>query len=166
MMIGAKAPILCIYRTNTQYVDKIVDNCTMTQIISRKEARKMTLKEILGTSGGILFVLSVLVQIAPIKLNPWSTLARYIGRALNSEVLEIIEKNEAKTARYRIIRFNDEIRHDVRHTEEHFNQIIDDIRTYENYCNSHPNFPNGKSVFSVSNIKKIYEKCISEDLFI
>lgn len=126
----------------------------------------MTLKEILGTSGGILFVLSVLVQIAPIKLNPWSTLARYIGRALNSEVLETIEKNEAKTARYRIIRFNDEIRHDVRHTEEHFNQIIDDIRTYENYCNSHPNFPNGKSVSSVSNIKKIYEKCISEDLFI
>ena len=126
----------------------------------------MTLKEILGTSGGILFVLSVLVQIAPIKLNPWSALARYIGRALNSEVLETIEKNEAKTARYRIIRFNDEIRHDVRHTEEHFNQIIDDIRTYENYCNSHPNFPNGKAVLSVSNIKKIYEKCISEDLFI
>ena len=131
-----------------------------------KGSEKMTLKEILGTSGGILFVLSVLVQIAPIKLNPWSALARYIGRALNSEVLETIEKNEAKTARYRIIRFNDEIRHDVRHTEEHFNQIIDDIRTYENYCNSHPNFPNGKSVFSVSNIKKIYEKCISEDLFI
>ncbi len=126
----------------------------------------MTLKEILGTSGGILFVLSVLVQIAPIEFNPWSALARYIGRALNSEVLETIEKNEAKTARYRIIRFNDEIRHDVRHTEEHFNQIIDDIRTYENYCNSHPNFPNGKAVLSVSNIKKIYEKCISEDLFI
>ena len=126
----------------------------------------MTLKEILGTSGGILFALSVLVQIAPIELNPWSALARYIGRALNSEVLETIEKNEAKTARYRIIRFNDEIRHDVRHTEEHFNQIIDDIRTYENYCNSHPNFPNGKAVLSVSNIKKIYEKCISEDLFI
>ena len=165
-MIGARAPILCIYRISTQYVDKIVDNCTMTQIISRKEERKMTLKEILGTSGGILFVLSVLVQIAPIELNPWSELARYIGRALNSEVLETIEKNEAKTARYRIIRFNDEIRHDVRHTEEHFNQIIDDIRTYENYCNSHPNFPNGKAVLSVSNIKKIYEKCISEDLFI
>lgn len=165
-MIGARAPILCIYRINTQYVDKIVDNCTMTQIISRKEEKKMTLKEILGTSGGILFVLSVLVQIAPIELNPWSALARYIGRALNSEVLETIEKNEAKTARYRIIRFNDEIRHDVRHTEEHFNQIIDDIRTYENYCNSHPNFPNGKAVLSVSNIKKIYEKCISEDLFI
>ena len=165
-MIGARAPILCIYRINTQYVDKIVDNCTMTQIISRKEEKKMTLKEILGTSGVILFVLSVLVQIAPIELNPWSALARYIGRALNSEVLETIEKNEAKTARYRIIRFNDEIRHDVRHTEEHFNQIIDDIRTYENYCNSHPNFPNGKAVLSVSNIKKIYEKCISEDLFI
>lgn len=126
----------------------------------------MTVKEILGTSGGILFVLSVLVQIAPIELNPWSALAHYIGRALNREMMEKIEEDEAITARYRIIRFNDELRHDVKHTEEHFNQIIDDIKTYENYCQSHPNFPNGKAVLSVSNIKKIYEKCIDEDLFI
>ena len=165
MMIGAKAPILCIYKNNTHYVDKIVDNGTIIQKIPERK-QEMTVKEILTTSGGILFALSILVQIAPIEFNPWSALASYIGHALNREVLETIEKNEAKTARYRIIRFNDEIRHDVRHTEEHFNQIIDDIKTYENYCNSHPNFPNGKAVFSVSNIKKIYEKCISENLFI
>ena len=126
----------------------------------------MTVKEMLETSGGILFILSVLVQIAPIELNPWSALARYIGRALNREMMEKIEEDEAITARYRIIRFNDELRHDVKHTEEHFNQLIDDIKTYENYCQSHPDFPNGKAVFSVSNIKKIYEKCVDEDLFI
>lgn len=126
----------------------------------------MTLKEILSTSTGILFVLSVLIQIAPIKINPWSALARYIGRALNGEVMEMIEKNEAKTARYRIIRFNDEVRHDVRHTEEHFNQIIEDIDTYEKYCQAHPNFPNGKGVHSAANVKRIYEKCSDENSFL
>ncbi len=142
-----------------------MDNFAAYQIFL-KGNKKMTVKEMLETSGGILFILSVLVQIAPIELNPWSALARYIGRALNREMMEKIEEDEAITARYRIIRFNDELRHDVKHTEEHFNQLIDDIKTYENYCQSHPDFPNGKAVFSVSNIKKIYEKCVDEDLFI
>lgn len=126
----------------------------------------MTLKELMETGGGILFIVLTLVQIAPIKFNPWTALARAIGRALNKEVMDKIEEVDAKNARYRIIRFNDEIRHNVRHTEEHFNQIIDDIDTYEKYCRTHPKFPNGKGVHSVANVKKIYEKCSDENSFL
>lgn len=126
----------------------------------------MTLKELMETGGGILFIVLTLVQIAPIKFNPWTALARAIGRALNKEVMDKIEEGDAKNARYRIIRFNDEIRHNVRHTEEHFNQIIDDIDTYEKYCRTHPKFPNGKGVHSVTNVKKIYEKCSDENSFL
>lgn len=126
----------------------------------------MTLKELMETGGGILFIVLTLVQIAPIKFNPWTALARAIGRALNKEVMDKIEEGDAKNARYRIIRFNDEIRHNVRHTEEHFNQIIDDIDTYEKYCRTHPKFPNGKGDHSVANVKKIYEKCSDENSFL
>ena len=126
----------------------------------------MTLKELMETGGGILFIVLTLVQIAPIKFNPWTALARAIGRALNKEVMDKIEEGDAKNARYRIIRFNDEIRHNVRHTEEHFNQIIDDIDTYEKYCRTHPKFPNGKGAHSVANVKKIYEKCSDENSFL
>lgn len=126
----------------------------------------MTLKELMETGGGILFIVLTLVQIAPIKFNPWTALARAIGRALNKEVMDKIEEGDAKNARYRIIRFNDEIRHNVRHTEEHFNQIIDDIDTYEKYCRTHPKFSNGKGVHSVANVKKIYEKCSDENSFL
>lgn len=126
----------------------------------------MTLKEIFETGGGVLFIVLTLVQVAPVKVNPWSTLARTLGRALNKDVMDKIDEGAATNARYRIIRFNDEVRHDVKHTEEHFDQIIEDIDIYERYCMAHPSFPNGKAVHSVANIKRTYEKCSDENLFL
>lgn len=48
----------------------------------------MSIQEILTAGGGTLIVLLTLVQIAPIKLNPWSAIVKWIGHALNAEVLE------------------------------------------------------------------------------
>ena len=48
----------------------------------------MSIQEILTAGGGTLIVLLTLVQIAPIKLNPWSAIIKWIGHALNAEVLE------------------------------------------------------------------------------
>lgn len=126
----------------------------------------MTLKEIFQAGGGVLLVVLTLVQISPVKVNPWSALAAVIGRALNKDVVDLINKSNAESARYRIIRFNDEIKHDVKHTEEHFSQIIEDIDTYERYCRDHRDFPNGKAVHSVSNIQKVYDKCCDEKSFL
>ena len=64
----------------------------------------------------------------------------------------------AYTWRYRILRFDDEIRHDERNTRKsNFDQIMDDITKYELYCASHPDFPNNKAVFAIKNIKCIME---------
>ena len=51
-------------------------------------------------------------------------------------------------------------------SDQHFDQIIEDIDTYENYCSDHPHFPNGKAVHSISNIRKIYDKCSDEHSFL
>ena len=45
----------------------------------------MTLKEILTGSGLGLLALLTLVQIAPIKVNPWSAIAKGIGKAFNAD---------------------------------------------------------------------------------
>ena len=50
----------------------------------------MNMGEILGWSGGTLLLLMTFVQIAPIKVNPWSWLSKKIGRAINGEVLNEI----------------------------------------------------------------------------
>ena len=42
----------------------------------------MTAAEI-ATGGGILLAVLTVIQIAPIKINPWSALAKAIGRAIN-----------------------------------------------------------------------------------
>ena len=56
----------------------------------------MTLKEILFGGGSALFVLLTLLQLAPIKINPWSAIAKAFGRAINSEVLEKVGKLESE----------------------------------------------------------------------
>jgi len=59
----------------------------------------MTLQDVseyLFYGGGILFVLSIIIQIAPIKINPWSWLARCIGRAINKDVIEKVDEIDKK----------------------------------------------------------------------
>lgn len=68
--------------------------------------------------------------------------------------------------RYRILRFDDEIRHEEKHTKEHFDQILEDITQYEKYCVTHPDFPNNKAVFAIQNIKSVYRKCTEEGTFL
>ena len=46
----------------------------------------MSIQEILTGGGGVLLILLTLVQISPIKLNPWSALAKTVGRAINADV--------------------------------------------------------------------------------
>lgn len=119
----------------------------------------MSIAELIKCTGGGLFLLSVLIQVAPIQVNPWSALAKMIGRALNGEVVDKIDESLAITSRYRIIRFDDEIMFRVKHSEEHFDQILEDVDRYEKYCKEHPEFPNNKAVNAIDNIKRVYRKC-------
>lgn len=99
------------------------------------------------------FILLSLIQISPIKIDPWTKILKLIGRSLNTEVMERLDLVDAENARYRIIRFADEIRCGQRHSEEHFNQIITDIDKYEAYCDNHPSYKNNKAQMAISRIK-------------
>ncbi len=77
-----------------------------------------------------------------------------------------IGENEATVCRYRILRFNDEILHEQKHTQEHFDQILDDVTKYEKYCDEHPEYENNKAVLAIENVKRIYRKCSDENLFL
>ena len=75
------------------------------------------------------------------------------------------EKKAAEDARRRILRFNDELLNGVRHSQEYFNEILNDVDTYEKYCEDHPKFPNSRTVFAVQNIRDCYAKCLKEHDF-
>lgn len=75
-------------------------------------------------------------------------------------------ENEAISSRYWILRFDDEIRYDEKHSKEHFDQIMEDIRAYERYCKDHKDYENNKAVFAIENIETTYKKCAREHTFL
>ena len=96
----------------------------------------MDLKEILYGGGGVILALLTLIQIAPVKINPWSAIAKAVGRAINNEVLDKVGKLEkdlqgvqsgmleekAVNCRARILRIGDECLHGERDTKDNIDQ--------------------------------------------
>ena len=146
----------------------------------------MELQEILLNGGGAVVVLMTLVQIAPIKINPWSWIAQAIGRALNKDVLdqlksledeqqalkkevasqkELSDKREADGWRADILRFNMELVKHTKHTREDYIEILDIIDKYEAYCESHKDYENNRAVHAVANIERCYDDRLKNDDF-
>lgn len=143
----------------------------------------MTLEEIKDAivyGGGWLFIAMTLVQITPVKLNPWTWLGRIIGRAINGEVIEKVNDltNEVKAikeedseqwaslSRSHILRFGDELLHGMQHSKEHFDQILIDISKYETYCDEHPAYKNNVANATIRLIRDTYQKCLTDNKFL
>ena len=73
---------------------------------------------------------------------------------------------DAQAARRRILRFNDELLRDVDHSKEYFDDILEDIKTYDDYCQADPSFQNGKTVMAERNIQRCYEHCMEKHSFL
>lgn len=148
---------------------------------------------VLGSGGAVVLLLS-LIQVSPIKIDPWSAIGkvlgkipRAIGRAINGDIIERLntmqkdidelkerdcqqdatrDEIQALYARRRIIQFADEIRRKMKHSEEHFDNIFEDIKYYKGHCHDHPDFENNKAVISISIIETAYCKCVEDDDFL
>lgn len=122
-----------------------------------------------------------LIQVAPIKLDPWAWLARWFKKILMGDIdkklddisnkqLELeeqIKESEAKTARTHILRFADELyTRQIKHSKDYFDDILDDIKDYELYCDSHKKFKNGKTEMAVTLIKKTYSELYDDHKFL
>lgn len=147
----------------------------------------MTVAEILLAGGGGVLVLLTLIQITPIKINPWSSLARVIGRAINGEVIGMLSEVQSKQEstsdrlnehirlddernadehRARILRFNNELIRDLPHTKEEFIDILADIDSYERYCAQHPEYKNNRAVHAIANIGRVYDERLQKHDFL
>ena len=120
-----------------------------------------------------------IIQIAPIKLDPWGAVIRSIKRLLfggietkidtiNKKVDKLecqVEEDKALRARTHILRFADELYDGAHHTREYFDNILQDIDMYEEYSASHPSFKNNKTVASIKHINDVYQKLFEEHGF-
>lgn len=158
----------------------------------RRGDAPMNIEEIL-TGGGVVLVLLTLVQITPLKLNPWSVVSRglkklasSIGSAMNGGILEKMnelegkiesidkklesherssEKSKADEKRASILRFNRELLRDLPYTMEDFIEVLSYIDFYESYCTDHPEYENNRAVMAIQNIKDSYRKHLEKHDF-
>lgn len=140
----------------------------------------MSVPEILLGGGGLLAIMLTLIQIAPVKINPWSALAKAIGRAINADVLEelsdvkddlsdhirVDDERNADEHRARILRFNNELLRDLPHTKEEFIDVLSDIDFYERYCDEHKDYKNNRAVHAIANISRCYDERLREHDFL
>ena len=147
----------------------------------------MTIGELAGWGVAAIAAISTVVQIAPINFNPWSALAKKVGRAINGEVIDemaslkrdikavkediqgvkdLDAERDARSARARILQFGDELIHDVHHTKEHFDDVLQDMDDYERYCKSHPDFKNNRTHATTQHILDVYHKCLDDHNFL
>ena len=97
------------------------------------------LGSVMAGSGGLVAAVMAMIEISPIKINPWSRIAKTIGNAMNAGVMDEIkqvktaqeetrkklddhieESEERKADNYksRVLRFNNELVRGLGHTEE------------------------------------------------
>lgn len=147
----------------------------------------MSLKDILLNGGGLLLLLMTIIQITPIKLNPWSAVAKWLGKAINADVLSKLkdvedeqketrqvldehirldDERNADSHRQRILAFNNELLRDIPHTQEDFIEILAEIDYYEDYCKQHPEYKNNRAVHAVAHIGRVYDERLQKHDFL
>lgn len=144
-------------------------------------------QDLVWLTGVIVAAVTTAIQGLSKKYKPWSWLARKFGSAMNKDTLDKLDtlstkvdqlekrdngqdaamaEEHVRAARRRILRCSDEIRRKERHSEEYFNDVLDDISHYKKYCDEHPEFENEKVVLAIRLVEKAYEKCVQDNDFL
>ena len=152
----------------------------------------MTKEEIIAWCIGL--GLPTLLQISPIKINPWSWLWnalkwlwRAFCRSLNADVLEKLsgvereqetikeklekhikldDEREADKVRASILHFNNELLRSIPHTKEEFVEILRKIDWYNEFCKHHEDYRNSRAVHAIANIERVYDERMKKHDFL
>ena len=121
---------------------------------------------------GLVIILLGLIKIPRLEVNFWGYIAKGIGNAINHDISQQINRMDSelkahvqkteeyriKSARQRILRFSDDIMLEKNHSLEHYNDILDDIDIYEDYCDTHPGYINNKAEMAIELIRTTYQE--------
>lgn len=123
-----------------------------------------------GKVTAIIIILLSFVEVSKIKINPWSAIGRLFGKFLGitavSNKLDALEKkvdeNQATTIRVRILQFENELQEGRKKSKDSWDQVMDDIRRYELYTVTHPDFINNITIASTEHIMHEYRILLEE----
>lgn len=128
----------------------------------------------------VLFVIGIFVQFTPIiKCNPITALCKWVGKAINGEVLtritglevradqqrRSIDENEMDRIRWEVLDFANACRNGVRHTKDEFQHIITLNGKYHGLLKKYK-MENGVFDAEYDYILELFQKCQHENDFL
>lgn len=140
---------------------------------------KMTFGEIAQNAALIIIVISVFIEITPIKINPISSLLHWLGDKINVKLIEriaaqeekldqinaTIDQNEIDRIRWEILSFSNSCRNEVRHSKDEFEHIIKLHEKYQAIIEAR-HMKNGLIDVEYQYIEGLYRKCLERNSFI
>lgn len=76
------------------------------------------------------------------------------------------EERKADNYRSRVLRFNNELVRGLGHTEEDYDEILDVIWKYNEYCKTHPKYNNNKMPHAIKNVERMYDEMLQTNGFL
>lgn len=139
----------------------------------------MEFKDLVSALISVVFVGSVFIQIAPIKVNPWDKLLKWAGDRINHNVNQKIDTLDKKlddhiatdTARRiddirnTILVFANECQRGIVHSKEQFRFIVSKCDAYEQHVEEH-HLKNGVISEATKLIKDTYQNHLKHDTFL
>lgn len=117
---------------------------------------------------GMFLSLATLIQVAPIKINPWDMILGWIGKGVNKELREEVSRlqetvNEIWVSEHRrkILTFARECRRGIEHSLEEWRFVIAIMEEYENYCRREK-IDNGVVKEDSAYVRELYHKLLNE----
>ena len=118
--------------------------------------------------GGLIGLIEFLIRRSDDKKEKNSKVLVAI-QALSDKITAIegrMDKGNADSARRRILAFDDELRRGLDHSEESYNQILQDIKFYRDFCRMHDDYENDKATSAIAHIRETYQRVKNENKFI
>lgn len=123
--------------------------------------------------------LSVFVEIVPIKINPISSILKWVGRQINEDIKEQLQRLQSKVdvlenqraqdevdqIRNEILKFGKSCRNKEKHTKKQFEQIIYLYKKYEDLVEEYE-IDNGVLEIEYDYIINVYKRCLLEGAFL
>lgn len=137
------------------------------------------LKDYTAEIAAWLTLLSIVIEVAPIKINPWTKLLKGIGNRMNADILkrldevetqlkkqdDKIDNNEKDRIRYEILDFARACRKHEQHTKEEFDHIFEQYDKYEVIL-AKLEQPNGKVTQAMRFLSSVYQEILETDGFV
>ena len=126
---------------------------------------KLTVGGLAGWAVMILLILLSLIQISPIKLNPWDRIFAWLGGKMNGTQLKNLQKQVTdlwiNNHRQCILTFARECRANIEHDSEEWTNILNVCEEYEQYTRKNE-ITNGIVRENTKYIRNLYQEMSRE----